>query len=649
MEKKELLQQISQLKEERHQLEEQMRGRISSEQHDAMLRDVFNSMREGVAIFSFEGKIKFINRYAMRMYNVPAESDVLQSTGLDWFHEESHKTVRKTYQQILEGGSDYLNDYHMKTFDGRDIWVEAVSTRIVFNNEDSILTTIRDASIRRGYETLSRESEELFRSVVDNSHDAIVMVNNKRQLVYVNYRCCEVLQRPQKELLGTEFLQYITDEDRSAIIQRYNEVVQTGGRYKFKRLHLLRPQGARVLVELNTTVIHRDSPLVVGQMLDISEKSKMEEEILNTRKLESVGVLAGGIAHDFNNILSAILGNITLARLNCDQRPEAMGILADAERATIRARGLTSQLLTFSSGGEPVRRSMNIERLVVDTVKFVLAGSRVRPQFEIADDVWRVYADEGQMAQAVHNLVINAVEAMPEGGELKVQIGNDVMSSEEDRLLTQFVLVAITDTGKGIPPDIINRIFDPYFTTRETGHGLGLASVHSIMQRHEGKVRVHSEPGKGSTFTLFIPATFEAEDNSVSESYIEEAPDHKRILLMDDEEMVRTVATRMLVRLGYEVTTASDGSEAIELYRKFKDSGETFHLVIMDLTVPGGMGGNDAFQIIREMDPFVKGIVSSGYFNDAIMARYREHGFTDVINKPFHISELAAVVEKVLH
>lgn len=367
-------------------------------------------------------------------------------------------------------------------------------------------------------------------------------------------------------------------------------------------------------------------------------------------KLESVGVLAGGIAHDFNNILTAIMGNLAIATLDATGQESLERHLQEAERACIRARDLTQQLLTFAKGGAPIRSVLQLPGIIRETAEFVLHGSRATCRFELPVNLWLANADRGQVAQIVQNLVLNAVQAMPHGGEIRISAANERLG-ESGVLPVQpgdYVHLAVADSGPGIPPEALAKVFDPYFTTKTHGSGLGLATVYSIAHRHHGHVSVESPPGRGAIFHVWLPALPGA---VAAAPGMEEVPRVRlggRVLFMDDEKAVRLAAGRLAQRLGLDVDTAAEGAEAVLLCREACARGQRFDVVVMDLTVPGGMGGVEAVAQIRAFDPEVRAIVSSGYSSDPVMSNFAAHGFDGVVAKPYSVEELERVLRQVL-
>ena len=391
---------------------------------------------------------------------------------------------------------------------------------------------------------------------------------------------------------------------------------------------------------------------VVLVFRDMTEKIKTEEELLKIKKLESLGVLAGGIAHDFNNILTAVLGNIDISMSAPELDEQTRQVLNDAEKAAIRAKDLTTQLLTFSKGGEPVKETASLAEVIRESATFILRGSVVSCRFSIPDDLWLVSIDKGQISQVIQNIVLNASQAMPGGGVVEIACRNEEPRKGECILPPQdqkHVHIAIKDDGIGIPANKIGKIFDPYFSTKREGSGLGLAITHSIIRKHDGHISVQSEPGAGTVFSIYLPVSEEKLEKAEHEEKTDEQPAvQARILVMDDEEMVSKVAGRMLTKMGHTVMYAHDGGEAVEIYEQLTKAGKPIDLTIMDLTVPGGMGGEEAAKKILAIDPAAKIAVSSGYSNDPIMANFSEYGFCSAIVKPYLFQELKEVVHDAL-
>jgi CheY-like chemotaxis protein len=376
----------------------------------------------------------------------------------------------------------------------------------------------------------------------------------------------------------------------------------------------------------------------------------MEEKLQHAAKMESVGLLAGGIAHDFNNILTVILSNLSLLQLDLAGMPEEATLLDEAVRATKRAAELTLQLLTFSKGGDPVRTAVRLNDIVQEAANFARRGSGVRSEFEIPADLWTANVDKAQISQVVQNLVINAIQAMPQGGTLRIGASNERLEPDVHPVLGggDYVRISVADTGAGIPPENLGRIFDPYFTTKLLGHGLGLATVFSIVKRHQGHIEVASALGQGTTFTFWLSAAPALQLEPVPSEVFAGADQGGRVLFMDDEEPILLMAEKLMRRMGLEFESAAHGEGAIQLYQDAMAAGRPFDLVVMDLTIPGGMGGREAISMLRQIDPAVRAIVSSGYSSDLAMADFRKHGFRGMVAKPYDVTELASVIRNVL-
>ncbi|MBX3751861.1 MAG: response regulator, partial [Opitutaceae bacterium] len=384
---------------------------------------------------------------------------------------------------------------------------------------------------------------------------------------------------------------------------------------------------------------------------DVTEHARLESDLRRASNLESIGILAGGIAHDFNNILAIIMGNLTLALL--DEQVKASGgkrWLLEAERGAARARDLTQQLLTFAKGGEPVRTNVQLPELVREAAEFALHGSSARCEFAIPEGLPTADVDKAQIGQVVQNLVLNAVQAMPAGGVIRIAMGNVTLAEDEHPPLAagDYLRLSIADTGRGIHPDHLPRIFEPYFTTKSAGVGLGLATVYSIVRKHRGHIMVESELDAGTTFHLWLPAAAEAEaPRRPNPAPFAEAM-QGRVLFMDDEEPIRLMAAVLLGRLGLDPTIAEDGAEAVRQFRQAHGEGRPFDAVVMDLTVPGGVGGLEALREMQTIDPDVRAIVSSGYSSDPVLANFRAHGFRGMVAKPYRITALAAALRAVM-
>ncbi|MGI6344125.1 MAG: response regulator [Bacillota bacterium] len=379
-----------------------------------------------------------------------------------------------------------------------------------------------------------------------------------------------------------------------------------------------------------------------------AELARANQELHRAQKLESLGVLAGGIAHDFNNNLTVILNLIQIARLKSDPVSPVHRYLGQAEKACHEAKALTEQLLTFARGGSPMLKPVHLPDLLPDAVNFALRGSNSVSQFILPPDLWPVEADQGQIGQVIHNLVTNAWQAMPDGGLIHVLANNIILEEDSPLNLSpgRYVKISVIDEGVGIPAENLNKVFDPYFTTRDTGNGLGLATAYSIVQKHEGRLTVESRLGGGTAFHIYLPAT--SKQPSPSESAADVPLTTGRILLVDDQEAIAASLAELLQHHGYATDVALDGTQGIRLYQNALESDQPYDAVITDLTIPGGMGGKEMIRRLIKLCPTVKAIVASGYSNDPVLAQPEEYGFCGAIAKPYRIEDVMAELSRVI-
>ena len=390
---------------------------------------------------------------------------------------------------------------------------------------------------------------------------------------------------------------------------------------------------------------------IKGAIQDITKLKRAEEELQKMEKLNSLGILAGGIAHDFNNILTILFGNISLAKNQLPEGHIGLDHLENAEEAFQRASRLTNQLLTFAKGGNPIKKKLSLTKLIKEVASFDLTGSKVKLDFKTDKNLWMVDVDEGQMEQVFSNLIINASQSMPDGGLLHITLENITLKETGPGLSPRnHVRATVRDEGTGISPDQLDQVFDPYFSTKQGGSGLGLATTFSIINKHHGKISVESELGKGATFTLYLPACESQQVPDVAQPLAKSSEKERsgKILVMDDEEMICELAKAVLGSSGYVVDVADGGEQAIGMYKQSIDEGRPYDCIIMDLTIPRGIGGKEAIGEILKINPAAKVIVSSGYADDAVMAYYTDYGFKDVLPKPFSLDTMGEVVNRVL-
>ena len=515
---------------------------------------------------------------------------------------------------------------------------------------ESLASTVGTAVARIRAEQALRESGAIYTALVEATGTGYVILDDQGRVVDANAEYLRLTGRgSMEEILGHPVTDWTAAHDRERNARAVEQCFEQGS-VKHLQIDYVGDAGGVIPVEVGARAVQtRRGRQILGLCQDISDRRRIEAEMQKAERLESIGVLAGGIAHDFNNILMGITGNISLARLRLHQPEAVLELLEEAERAAFRARDLTQQLLTFARGGAPVRRTAAVQELIRDSAAFVLRGSPVTAEYDLPVDLWPVEVDAGQISQVIQNIVLNAAQAMPGGGRVAISARNFVSPGEiaTTHRSSRYVRISIADQGPGIPPENLRRIFDPYFTTKETGSGIGLAVAYSIVRRHEGKIDVESELGSGATFHVALPA---------SERWICETPRPKdaplarrgHVLLMDDDEASRAVATRMFRELGFDVTCTADGAEAIQNFETARASGRHFDLVVLDLTVPGGMGGMECFERLRRIDPDVRVVVSSGYSTASVMADPAgEHALAGSLTKPYRLEDLENLLRRL--
>jgi len=519
---------------------------------------------------------------------------------------------------------------------------------------------------RKQAEEWLRAGKERYRFLAENMEDIAWTLDRNFRTTYVSPSIEKMLGFTAEERKQQSIEETVTPETLQEIQKRFIEELQRDkedgvalDRSIIIEVEYYRKDGSTVWMENRVQPI-RDSENAIVEMLgvsrDITERKQAEEALLRARKLESLGVLAGGIAHDFNNLMSAVVGNISLARMEIKPGSKAFDNLVKAEKASIQTKELTARLITFSKGGGPVKETVSIGDLVKDAVGSSLKSSDISCKFSISDDILPTEADEKQMKQVIHNVVTNAQEAMAGQGSINVSCENADIGEKDTLTLKdgKYVKISLRDQGPGIPKKDLPKIFDPYFSTKEMGTqkgmGLGLAVSDSIVKRHDGLITVESELGRGTTLSIYLPASEkEIEEAAPVKKPVPEKPVTRgeKILVMDDEEMVRDVSNALLTHLGYEAEVAADGVEAIEMYRKAMESEKPFDMVILDLTNKAGMGGMETIKRLLQIDPHVKAIIASGYSNDPVMGNFKQYGFCGALPKPFTMKQLDEVLDKV--
>ncbi|MBC8548108.1 MAG: response regulator [Candidatus Brocadiales bacterium] len=453
------------------------------------------------------------------------------------------------------------------------------------------------------------------------------------------------------------FMDFVHPDDKEVVRRSVNDAIYESAPYKIEHRIVLSDGTERIVHEqAEVTFDENGKPLkMIGTVQDITDLKKREDELIKAQKLDSIGILAGGIAHDFNNYLQGIMGYILLAQASADDGVKKL--LKEAEKLIFQSKELSSGLITFSKGGDPIRKTILISQLIKDSIALAMSASRFNCQIAVPDSLWPVDADKGQLGQVFSNIIINAKQAMPDGGKIEAFAENIEVNKSELYPLKEgkYVKVVIKDRGTGISHEDIQKIFDPYFTTKKSGNGLGLSTCFSISKKHGGHIDVESEPGVGTTFYIYLPASMqisvETEESGVAkpESTGAGSTDCKgKILVMDDEKTFRAVIREHLKLLEYDVELAEDGNAAISLYKKALEIQKPFDAVVMDLMIPGGMGGKEAVEELLKIDTDAKAIITSCYVNDTTMSEYKKFGFRSALSKPYEIADLDETLQKVI-
>jgi len=641
-------------------LEDKKRTRQELKNEKEQLFVTLRSIGDGVITTDTSGEIELMNNIAEKLTGWSFE-EAKGKQLREVFHivnEETREEVTNPVERVLREGHIIGLGNHtvLISRDGIEYNI-ADSAAPIKDPEGKVLGVVivfRDVTEIYEKEKRIRQNKQFLESLFSSVQDGISVLDTELNILMVN----DVMREWYKENLPLEggkcYKKYHNKEKPCSPCPSLR-CLKTG---KTEMEIVPGPPGSHIeWIELYSHPIKDvdtgETIGVVEFVRDITEQEKLKSEVIKAEKLRSIGVLAGGIAHDFNNILTGVFGNIEIAKMQLSKDHSAYSHLEIATSALKRATNLTKQLLTFARGGEPILETLDVKSIIQETVEFNLSGSSVKANFKFPDDLWQVRADKGQISQVIANLVINAKEAMPEGGNLYIEAENieNIERLSIGNLTGNFVKITLRDEGVGIPSKYLDKIFDPYFSTKQTGDGLGLAIVYSIIKKHDGHITVESSPGVGTAFTLYLPAE-RASTGSEGHEFVDiRRPSDAvtcRILVVDDEEMIREVAGAMLGMLGHKVDFAKDGGEAVKKYKEAMEKEEPFHIVIMDLTIPGGVGGKEAAKEILSIDPDAKIIVSSGYSTDPVMANYLEYGFKGRLSKPFQLEELRKEVNRLM-
>lgn len=630
---------------------ERKQAEAALRESEARFRGLFNSMTEGVAlhglIYDEHGEAidyRIISTNPAFEKHTGLKPDQVIGLAASQAYSTGTAPFLETYAQVARSGQSCFFETFVPKM-GRYLRISATSPK-----PGQFVTVFEDITAHTLMAEKLRDNEQFLTDIFNYIQDGLSVLDPDLNIMRVN-PAMEKFGYPQP-MVGKKCYEVYQDQNSPCENCPAQETLLTGK--ACRRLVKGHPSNsAEQIIEILTYPLNDQASgrvkAVIEFVRDVTEHKQAEEERLRFSKLESVATLAGGIAHDFNNILTGIMGNISLAMLDYQEKGPSRERLNAAERACLQAQNMARQLLTFAKGGAPIKELVSLEKLIAESASFSCSGSQVRCELNFPDHLWGAEADPGQIRQVFQNLVINAIQAMPSGGTIKIRGENLLVGKASDLPLDagRYVKISIRDQGTGIPADFLSKIFDPYFTTKQTGSGLGLATVYSIVKKHQGHISVESRMGMGTTFHIIFPAVDREVSRLIKEDR-EVVTGRGKILVMDDEAIVRDLLQKTLSRLGYQAILARDGEEAIDLFIKAKESGEKIDALILDLTVPGGMGGKATIEKLLEIDPQVKALVSSGYSEDPIMAEYRKYGFSGVIAKPYRVAELSKVLVKLL-
>ena len=697
-------------------LDEKLRSDKNLIESEEKFRTLTNSTNIGVVLHQNK-EILYANKVIVNVTGF-TEDQLMKMTFFDLIHEDSIEFFIDNYEKMINGENSLksidikINAITANTNNDKEpIWISITVNEIIYKDNSTYLVSALDITSRKSVENqLFRERERL-KVALESIGDGVITTSIEGVIRYINVAGSEITGYTLEEAVGkdlTDIFNIYYEDDKRKIINPLKKVKLTKEKTVFIDHPLLLSKNDKELRISNTTapMIDKSGKIdgIVIVFRDLTEFIDTEDELQRMRKLESLEVLAGGIAHDFNNLLTGIFGNLTIAKLHSPKSEKSYEHIETAEKAMAKAVSLSNQLSAFSKTGDPEKIVTNMEIFVKESAEFSLSGSNVKLNFEVKDDLLLTEVDQGLLNQVISNIVINASQSMCDnnrsndddegrdvsnnGKNLYLEIKNESKISSknnennvnnnnkpqhiiktsniESKVATfikksrynDFVRITFRDEGEGIEKKFLSKIFDPYYTTKKKGKGLGLASSHSIMNKHKGQIFVDSEKGIGTEFTLLLPASREIterimkeneeiEDNFFKSSWLPKEMKVLKVLIMDDELSLRNVLGEMISILGHDPHLTSDGKELLDRYKTATDENSKFDLVFMDLTIPGGMGGEETIKQLLLMDPDAKAIVASGYQHNSVMINYKKHGFINKMSKPFRIDILKKMLESV--
>ncbi len=646
---KEVQKRVSEVSNEKEKVEYALKALRESEKKFRVFTETTSS-----SIFIIKNRrIYYINPAGEKLLGY-SKNELINLKVLNLIHPDFLSEVRKYQKKDIE--LQNVDKFEIKIIDKNrnEKWVDIIVKPIIFEDEKVLLGTAVEITERKEAEDNLLEEKERLDVTLSSITDAVVTTDISGNIILMNKGAEKISGFLYKDTVGKNINKIfkLVDEKTNKTVQNlFSQALEKSHRNLIeKKSVIVNQNNDKIYIEYTSSVI-RDSRSEISGMVfvfrDITESRRIFDELLKTKKLESLGVLAGGIAHDFNNILTSVIGNLSLAKIELTPDQEAFKWIDLSEKSSLRARDLTQQLLTFSKGGAPIKKNAPIDKLIEDTTAFILSGSNVDCKLHFDSNLPHVNMDQGQISQVIQNLIINAQNAMQDGGTVDIEVIAEFLNKNSNLSLKEgsYIKINIKDSGSGIPEEHIDKVFDPFYTTNENGSGLGLSTAYSIIKNHNGSISAASTVGKGAIFTIYLPAAMNIE-------YNEEPEDtgivhgNGKILVMDDEDLVLDTTEALLDFIGFSVVKVANGEEAIRVFKEEYNNG-SFSAVIMDLTIPGGMGGKEAVIEILKIDPNAIVIVSSGYSNDPVMAEFDQYGFKGMIKKPYNLEEIGLLLKSL--
>jgi PAS domain S-box-containing protein len=657
----------------KYQIDETLTATHELEKYQYFLEKILNAITDPIFVKDKDHRLILVNDAECRLSGKNRD-ELLGKTDYDFFPKEQVDVFWEKDNKVFETGIEDINEEYITDSNGNLLYISTKKALIEIENVKYLVGIIRDITERKNFEdkikkinseleervkerTIELESEKERLSVTLKSiGDGVIVTDDKGIIIMMNDIAVDITGWSQDESLGNKLSDIISifdEKTRLKIEDPVDSVLKTGKIINIENNALIiSKDGTEKIITDSAAPIKDKQNNIIGVILvfrDVTEKYKLENKLINTQRLESIGILASGIAHDFNNLLTGIFGFIELALNNIHTVEIVKECLNEAINVMKRAKDLTLQLLTFSKGGAPVRKPVSIVKIIKNCVNFVLSGSKILYDLNIPDNLWVTEVDENQISQAIDNLLINAYQAMPNGGKIFINVENYELFDKNKYNLAEgkYIKITIKDQGVGISIDIQKKVFDPFFTTKSTGSGLGLTTTYNIIKNHKGFIDYESEINKGTTFYIYLPA-LEYSENQNENQFKASHHGEGSALVLDDEAFIRIIAGEYLKNMGYEVVLVSTGEEAVKKYKNAYEDNKKFKFVILDLTLHNGMNGIDTLQKLLKIDNDIIAIASSGYSDDPVMADPKKYGFKDVLPKPYTYNELNDILLRLL-